>query len=85
MLHTLVPRFAEPDPSLPLLLITLQISPLVLLEMAETQVGMPSLSMFIIGANALNKEEFREAAKDKPELLDLTVGLHPRLRFTPFV
>ena len=61
-----------------------QISAPVIVEMAEAQVKSPQITYLLLGANSLNREEFRELMKTDKEVLALTVGVNPRLRFKPF-
>ena len=62
----------------------LQISGETLIEMGEALLQMPKVEVLLLGANAWNREEFREAVKERKELIDLTYGVQPRLRFKPF-
>lgn len=62
----------------------LQISKAVLVEMATAVQSMPQLDILYVAANELTREEFREFVKDKPDLLALTQGVSPRVRFTLF-
>ncbi len=48
------------------------------------QVKLPQLNYLLLGANSVNREEFRELMKADRDVLALTVGVNPRLRFKPF-
>lgn len=48
------------------------------------QLKLPHLSLLNLGANTLTREEFREQVSTNKDLLALTVGVNPRLRFKPF-
>jgi hypothetical protein len=62
----------------------LQITPPVIEEFAEMQLKLPHVSLLNLGANTLTREEFREQVSTNKDLLALTVGVNPRLRFKPF-
>jgi hypothetical protein len=57
----------------------------VLLELAIAQTSMPQLETLLVCANELTKEQFRDIAKGKEDVLALLRGIAPRLRFKPFV
>ena len=56
----------------------------VVTEMAEMQLKLPHLTFLLVGANSLNREEFRELMKANKDVIALTAGVNPRLRFKPF-
>ena len=61
-----------------------QMTASVVTEMAEMQLKLPHLTFLLVGANSLNREEFRELMKANKDVIALTAGVNPRLRFKPF-
>lgn len=62
----------------------LQIAPETIVEYAEMQLKLPNLQLLMLGANSLTREEFRQKVHPNRDLLALTAGVNPRLRFKPF-
>ena len=62
---------------------TPQLIPDVMVDMAQHMLLMPNLTVLLVGANTLTRDEFREKQANAA-ILDLTRGRNPRLRFQPF-
>ena len=61
----------------------MKIPPDVIEEMAEAQLKMPNLKMFMLGGNSMTRDEYRERVRGNRPLVELTLGMHPVLRFKP--
>ncbi len=61
-----------------------QVTPPVLEEIALTMLKLPHIGFVNLGANSLSREEFREQMAGNKEVLGLTMGVNPKLRFKPF-